>query len=155
MMPVPSRYMCTGGTLPAEAFTLCVIGPLRLDMRNMVVTQDGEMAPLGGRAVALLACLVQAAGEVITKAQLIATAWPDIVVSECNVSSQITALRRVLARIDQVEWLETINPQGYRFVGPAIWLRDGRRRTWDGCTTLRGFWLEKGGPRDNQTTKQP
>jgi DNA-binding winged helix-turn-helix (wHTH) protein len=51
---------------------------------------------LGSRAFDILAALVERAGEVVGKEQLIARAWPQMFVEESNLKIQVSALRRAL-----------------------------------------------------------
>jgi DNA-binding winged helix-turn-helix (wHTH) protein len=51
---------------------------------------------LGSRAFDILATLVERAGEVVDKDELIARAWPTTVVEEGNLRLQVSALRRAL-----------------------------------------------------------
>src|SRR6266436_5845079 len=51
---------------------------------------------LGTRAFDILAALIERAGEVVGKEELIARAWPQTFVEEANLKIQISALRRAL-----------------------------------------------------------
>jgi DNA-binding winged helix-turn-helix (wHTH) protein len=51
---------------------------------------------LGSRALDVLVTLVEQAGEVVSKRELMARVWPNTIVEEGNVRLQILALRRVL-----------------------------------------------------------
>jgi predicted ATPase/Flp pilus assembly protein TadD len=56
----------------------------------------------------------------VTKSALLDQAWPGLVVEEANLSVQISAIRRALARVPGGEgWIETLARRGYRFVGPV------------------------------------
>jgi hypothetical protein len=58
---------------------------------------DGEPVELGARAFDVLLALIEAAGTVLNKDELMARVWPDRVVEENNLQVQIAALRRALA----------------------------------------------------------
>src|SRR5919107_6129640 len=58
--------------------------------------RDGLPIPLGSRAFDLLCLLVSRPGEVVTKAELMAEAWPDLTVDESSLRFHIAQLRRVL-----------------------------------------------------------
>jgi predicted ATPase/DNA-binding winged helix-turn-helix (wHTH) protein len=75
---------------------------------------EGVPVALGGRAFDLLLALVQRAGQLVTRNELIEQVWPGRVVEENNLSVQINALRKVLGD----EWLKTVPGRGYRFVAP-------------------------------------
>ena len=101
--------------------TLYEIGPLRLDPEAQVLTDAGTPMALGARAVAVLTVLVSQANKYVQKAAIMAAAWPGLVVEEANLSVQISAIRRVLARVPGGEgWIETLARRGYRFVGPVV-----------------------------------
>ncbi len=67
---------------------------LRLVERQLLVHE--RPVALGSRAFDLLAALVERQGRVVTHAELLAAAWPGLVVEANNVSVQIAALRKVL-----------------------------------------------------------
>ena len=50
----------------------------------------------GSRAFDILAALVERAGQVVGKEELIARAWPQTFVEEANLKIQVSALRRAL-----------------------------------------------------------
>ncbi|MGE5171506.1 MAG: ATP-binding protein [Rudaea sp.] len=96
------------------------IGPFRLDPRVGALTHEGTPVPLGPRAVAVLTVLVEGAQAHVPKERILEAAWPGRVVEESNLSVQISALRRALARAPGGErWIETLSRRGYRFVGPV------------------------------------
>jgi len=100
--------------------TVYDLGPFRLDTKARVLTHDGVATPLGARGVAVLAALVSHAGEYIERSVIVDAAWPGAVVEEANLTVQISAIRRVLARAPQGKhWIETLTRRGYRFVGPV------------------------------------
>jgi TolB-like protein len=91
-------------------------GPYRLDGARGLLTQHGEPIVLGGRAFAVLHALVKARGEVVTKDELLAAAWPGTIVEEANLSVQIAALRKAFGtRPDRHSWIATVARVGYRF----------------------------------------
>ncbi|WP_407119240.1 winged helix-turn-helix domain-containing protein [Bradyrhizobium sp. LMG 9283] len=95
-------------------------GPFRLDTDAGILFHGAEPAPLGQRAVLLLAMLVQRGGAPVSKDALIEAAWPAVAVEESNLTVQIAALRRTLAAISgEARWIETLPRRGYRYVGPA------------------------------------
>jgi len=83
--------------------------------RERLLRADGVVLPLGSRAFDLLTVLVERAGRLVTKAELLDQVWPGLVVEENNIAAQITALRRVLG----AELIETVPGHGYRFTVAA------------------------------------
>jgi len=97
-----------------------LLGPYRLDARARILLRDGDAVPLGERAVSVLLLLVEQAGRVVCKDQLIDIVWNGLAVEESNLTVQIAALRRELAAIPGGRsWIETLPRRGYRFVGPV------------------------------------
>ena len=64
--------------------------------RERLLIVGGETARIGSRAFDVLLALVQRAGRVVAKAELLDAAWPGLVVEENNLSVQISTLRKVL-----------------------------------------------------------
>ena len=102
------------------------IGSFQLDPAGGVLTINGRPAALGGRAVAVLAKLVEHASEYVSKERLLDAGWPDSVVEEGNLPVQIAAIRRALASWGGEHWIETLTRRGYRFVGPVKRLTNDR-----------------------------
>jgi TolB-like protein len=95
-----------------------VFGPFSLNSDNGTLFRDGELVPLGQKAVTLLAALAATPGAVRTKAELMDLAWPGTTVEESNLSVQIGALRKALGdNPDGGEWIATVPRVGYRFLG--------------------------------------
>ena len=84
---------------------------LRRDSRQVFL--DGKPAPVGGRAFDLLARLLAAPDEVVTKSQLMDAVWPGLAVVENNLNAQVKALRQALG--DKA--ILTVPGRGYR-LGP-------------------------------------
>ncbi|MBR0816629.1 winged helix-turn-helix domain-containing protein [Bradyrhizobium liaoningense] len=66
---------------------------------------------LGGRALDLLIALVQRAGEVVNRRELIKRVWPDLVVEEANLRVHISNLRRALGD----GYIASVAGRGYCF----------------------------------------
>lgn len=79
---------------------------------------DGEPIALGSRAFEVLLMLVEAAGDLVTKGDILDHAWSGVVVEENNLQVQISTLRRVLG--PDRHWIVTITGRGYRFTAPVI-----------------------------------
>ncbi|NWC08436.1 winged helix-turn-helix domain-containing protein [Pseudomonas agarici] len=94
-------------------------GPFILLARQHLLLKDGEPVTLGSRALALLIAMVERAGELLEKTELIAFAWPKMVVEECNLRAQIVALRRALSDDGHFAYIATVPGRGYRFIAPV------------------------------------
>jgi non-specific serine/threonine protein kinase len=96
------------------------IAQFLLDPEARALTYEGAAVALGARGVAVLTALVSRAGAYVQKSAILDAAWPGLVVEEANLAVQISAIRRVLARVPGGEgWIETLARRGYRFVGPV------------------------------------
>lgn len=94
-----------------------LFGPFRLSLTSKQLLKDGVSVPMGGRALELLVALVEKAGEVLSKQELLASAWPDLFVEEANLRVQMTALRRVLGDgQDGRHYIANIARRGYSFI---------------------------------------
>jgi predicted ATPase/DNA-binding winged helix-turn-helix (wHTH) protein len=99
-------------------------GAFYLDLRGDL-HHDGVPVTAGGKALRLLARLLEAGGGVVSREELIDAAWPGMVVEEGNLSVQIAALRQILGDAERPHRLiVTVPRRGYRF-GGAI---DGAKR---------------------------
>ena len=95
-----------------------VFGPYRLLMRRRLLFRGDEQLPLGSRAVEILLLLIEHAGEVVSKAQIIDRVWPGTFVEESNLRVQIASIRRALGDVSEKPlYLQTVAGRGYRFVG--------------------------------------
>src|SRR6266542_3179413 len=86
---------------------------LQLDERRLL--KDGQSVVLRPRAFDLLAALVDRAGHLVTKDELLDRVWPKMVVEETALRVQLSALRKVLGD----EAIATVSGQGYRFTLPV------------------------------------
>jgi TolB-like protein/DNA-binding winged helix-turn-helix (wHTH) protein len=78
------------------------------------------LVPIGARALDVLGALVERAGDVITRDEIIAVAWPEAVVEDNNLNMQIAALRRALDDSGTAtSCIQTVPRRGYRFVAPV------------------------------------
>jgi len=71
-------------------------GSFHLIPAQRVLLEDGKPLRLGSRALDILIALVESAGEIIGKYQLIARTWPDAVVDEGALRVHVAALRKAL-----------------------------------------------------------
>ena len=82
---------------------------LQPDERRLL--DAGAPVALGPRAFDLLCALVDRAGHLVTKDELLERVWPKVIVEEAALQMQISALRKVLGR----DALVTVTGRGYRF----------------------------------------
>src|ERR1700733_12280299 len=104
----------TTGSEPAISF-----GPYRLLAAQRLLLEGDKPVRLGGRAFDILTALVERAGEVVSKEELIAQTWPETFVEEANLKIQVSALRRALGDGQgDNRYIATVVGRGYNFVAP-------------------------------------
>jgi predicted ATPase/DNA-binding winged helix-turn-helix (wHTH) protein len=95
-------------------------GPFMLLPERQILLKNEEPVRLGGRALHLLTVLVERAGELMSKSELLAQVWPGTSVDESNLKVNMAAIRRVLeAGPDGPQYIATVVGRGYRFVAPV------------------------------------
>jgi len=93
-------------------------GDFRLDRRQrLLLRRDGTPVPLTAKAFDTLTCLLEHAGSVLDKEELMRAVWPDTAVEENNLNQNISQLRRALGegRGDH-RYIATVPSRGYQFV---------------------------------------
>ncbi|MBV8793287.1 MAG: winged helix-turn-helix domain-containing protein, partial [Pseudolabrys sp.] len=95
----------------------------RLDRRGLFRRdEEAALVPVetGSRALDVLRVLLERPGDLVSRDEIMAAAWPGIVVEDNNLTIQIAALRRVLDE-DHANGscIQTVPRRGYRFVAPV------------------------------------
>jgi non-specific serine/threonine protein kinase len=88
---------------------------LEIDLVRRELRLDGVPVPIGSRAFEIMQVLIEAAGGVTTKDDLISRVWPDAMVEENTLHGHISAIRHVLGPHRAV--LQTVPRRGYRLLG--------------------------------------
>jgi DNA-binding winged helix-turn-helix (wHTH) protein/Tol biopolymer transport system component len=102
-------------------------GPFQLDPTECLLTLDGRPVPLAPKAFEALVILVENAGHLIDKDDLMKRLWPDSFVEEGNVAKHVSLLRKVLSEATNgQEYIETIPKRGYRFAADVRQLPDAQ-----------------------------
>ena len=92
-------------------------GPFRLLPQQRSLLEGDKPVRLGSRALDILIALVDRAGELVGKDELMAHVWPNTHVEESNLKFQIGSLRRTLG--DGNRYLVNVPGRGYSFVAPV------------------------------------
>jgi DNA-binding winged helix-turn-helix (wHTH) protein/pimeloyl-ACP methyl ester carboxylesterase len=129
-------------------------GPFRLDVAERRLERNGDAIPLRLKVFDTLHVLVENAGRLVTKEELLQAIWPDTVVEENNLNHNISILRKVLGeKATGQAFIETVPRVGYRFVAPVETGSEGRPDSRDDrkhaaarqeiryCTTADGVRL--------------
>lgn len=92
-------------------------GAFRLEPREQRLIYDGKPIPLPHRAFEVLVFLVERAGHLVTKEQMLDALWPGLFVEEGNLAQNVFLLRKALTNGSSGrEFIETVPRRGYRFV---------------------------------------
>lgn len=92
-------------------------GNFRLDGSGRRLLKAGEPVRLTPRLFETLLYLVEHRGTVLSKDDLLAALWPDVVVEENNLGQAISKLRQVLGEAPgENRYIATVSGRGYRFV---------------------------------------
>lgn len=96
----------------------CSFGDFRLDTdKRLLLDQDGDTVALMPKAFDTLRYLVEHAGEVVEKDDLMSAVWPDTIVEENNLSQNISVLRKALGeRPGDHRYIVTVPGRGFKFV---------------------------------------
>lgn len=94
-------------------------GPFRLYPGARVVERDGARLALGSRALDILICLTERAGEVISHKELTQRVWRGLVVTPSSLRVHVAGLRKALSECEgEFRYIANIPGQGYCFVAP-------------------------------------
>ncbi len=95
-------------------------GEWRFEPAEYRLARGGDTVALPGKTLDLLALLVSRAPSMITKADILATVWPGVIVEEGNVAFHVAALRKALDAGSEATCIETVRGRGYRFAAPLV-----------------------------------
>ena len=95
-------------------------GLFRLYPTQGLLLEADKPIRLGSRALDILIMLIERAGELVSKEELMAGVWPNTFVEPANLTVHVAALRRVLADgRGRNRYLVNIPGRGYRFIAPV------------------------------------
>lgn len=95
-------------------------GSFRLLPAQQLLLEGEVPVRLGSRALEILTVLVEHAGELVSKTELLAHVWPDTFVDENTLRVHIAGLRRALGDGQPGRrYLTNVPGRGYRFVAPV------------------------------------
>lgn len=110
-----------GSLRDINSHAVLLFGPYTFHVRQRLILDGDRPLSLGGRALDILQLLVERAGEVVSKDELIARVWPGTVVEAINLRVHIAALRRALGEERaELRYITHVPRQGYRFIAPVL-----------------------------------
>lgn len=89
-------------------------GPFLLDVNERRLLRDEEEIRLRGKLFDTLRVLVENAGKLVRKDDLMEAVWPDSIVEDNNLDHCISQLRKLF---HPAKYIETVPRYGYRFIG--------------------------------------
>src|SRR5208283_3913137 len=101
-------------------------GPFLLLPERRLLLEGDKRVRLGSRALDILIALVERAGEVVGRGELMVRVWPNTHVEESNLKFQVSALRRTLG--DGNRYLLNVPGRGYSFIAPVTLSENPRPR---------------------------
>jgi len=104
----------------SEGRPVYVFGDFRLEVAERRLYRGGTLIPLARKVFDLLLLLVEPAGRLKTREELIQALWPDSFVEEQNLTAKVHALRKALGdEGGEPQYIETVRGVGYRFMAPV------------------------------------
>src|SRR5882672_6211886 len=101
-------------------------GPFELSIGERVLRRDGQVLPLGDRALDILIYLADRPGEVIAKQELMDHVWSDVTVEEGSLRVHVAVIRKALGDGQfGNRYIANIKGRGYSFVGSVVSLSGG------------------------------
>jgi DNA-binding winged helix-turn-helix (wHTH) protein len=92
-------------------------GPFVLYTRELHLLRDGEVVSAAPKVLETLAILVERAGDVVSRSEIIARVWPNVFVEEGSLAQNIFQLRRLLDKeFPNQQVIATLPKRGYTFV---------------------------------------
>ncbi len=96
-------------------------GPYCLMPAERLLRKGAETVEIGSRALDILIALAEAAGEVVGQRELMARAWPTVVVGEGSLRVAVAELRKALGDGQNgVRYITNVTGRGYCFVATVV-----------------------------------
>ena len=90
----------------------------RADPVRRILLRDGVPVAITPKAFTILLALLERAGEVVEKTDLIERVWPGVFVTEANLTQNVFSLRKCLGeKANDNRYNVTVPGQGYMFAG--------------------------------------
>jgi pimeloyl-ACP methyl ester carboxylesterase/DNA-binding winged helix-turn-helix (wHTH) protein len=95
-------------------------GPFVLNVSERLLLRNTTVVTLRGKVFDTLCVLVEKAGQLVRKEELLQAVWPDSTVEDNNLSQGISTLRKALGGgARDAAYIETVPRIGFRFVAPV------------------------------------
>src|SRR5215510_7090678 len=102
---------------PAQTRDAISFGPFNLVASERRLTKGGTPVELGARSLDILIALLSKPNEIVSKRDLLAQVWPDVIVEEGSLRFHIASLRKALGDGKEgARYITTMAGRGYRFL---------------------------------------
>jgi DNA-binding winged helix-turn-helix (wHTH) protein len=104
--------------LPMSLTPQLFFASFRLDPMHACLWHDAHVVTLRPKTFRVLQYLLEHAGQLVTKEELLQAAWPETAVSDAVLKVCIGELRKLLHEtIREPQFITTVHRRGYRFIG--------------------------------------
>jgi len=135
-----SQDTVKNGWRPPNGAVEYQFGAYRARNDSLILLYQGVMLPLAPKVVKTLIALLDNAGRIVSKEELLQLIWDDSIVEEANLSQNIYSLRRVFDATSGDQFIETLPRRGYRFTASV----SQRHIVETKAKPARGLWLFAG-----------
>ena len=105
-------------------------GEFSLDAPNGQLWRGNDEIRLSHKAIAVLDYLVQRPGQLVSRDELFAAVWPQVIVSDGTLGECIREVRKGLGDSARTpRYVETVHRRGYRFIGQPRGDTDGAQES--------------------------
>src|SRR5215210_3950797 len=94
-----------------------VFGPFAFDRAARLLRRADREVALPPRVLAVLELLVERAGDIVSRQELIDSVWKEAFVTDTSLAEAVSFLRQALGDDPQAPtYIQTVHRRGYRFV---------------------------------------
>src|SRR4051794_20431974 len=92
-------------------------GPFAFDRQSRLLWRDGDEIALPPRVLGVLEALLDRAGQVVARQDLLDRVWKDAFVTDTSLAEAVSFLRQALGDDPQSpRYIQTVHRRGYRFL---------------------------------------
>src|SRR6187402_1025972 len=96
-------------------------GPFAFDRQSRLLWREGTEVALPPRVLGVLELLVDRAGQVVARQDLLDGVWKDAFVTDTSLAEAVSFLRQALGDDPQSpRYIQTVHRRGYRFLAPIV-----------------------------------
>ena len=96
-------------------------GPFAFDRQSRLLWRDGAEVALPPRVLGVLEHLIDRAGQIVARQDLLDGVWKDAFVTDTSLAEAVSFLRQALGDDPQSPtYIQTVHRRGYRFLAPIV-----------------------------------